>query len=273
MIVRPLAPEDAGLVQPLAARTFDDLAVRQGRPPRVGLPGMAEHYQRVHEHLLRTGAGVGAWDGQALIGAAVSYRRGELWVLALLVVDPERQSLRLGSTLLTAALDTAGGAVRLLHSSRDPRAMRTYARAGFRLLPALRASGLVQLADAPHLVDADPAAAGHLAQDVRLALALGGRALSLPDGQGLAVVTGPASLPQVAVLSAPDRRAAQDLLRGALAAAGPTEVELGPLSPQEDWAVEVALEARLELSPSGPVAVAGLTDPLAGLLPPPAVFI
>ena len=74
-------------------------------------------------------------------------------------------------------------------------------------------------------------------------------------------------------MPAADRQAAQDLLRGALAAAGDRPVDLGPLAPQEDWAVEVAVEARLELAPSGPVAVAGSADPLAGLAPPAAVFI
>lgn len=272
--LRPLTPAHAPLVQPLAARAFDDLATRQGRPTRASLPGVAEHYLAAHEHLLRTGSGLGAWSGDDLVGVALSYRRGATWVLALLVVEPGRQSLRAGSTLLAAALATAEpGDVRMLHCSQDSRALRTYARAGFRLLPALRASGPVQLPDPPVLVDADPATAGELADDVRQAVVLGGRALTLPGGRGLAVVGGPAGHPQVTVLAAPDRAAAQDLLRGALAAAGPGPVEVGPLAPQEDWAVEVALEARLELAPCGPVAVSGLADPLGGLVPPPAVFI
>lgn len=272
----PLTPLDAPLVQPLAARAFDDLAVRQGRPPRASLPGVAEHYLGVHEHLLRTGSGIGAWDGDVLVGVAVSYRRAGTWVLALLVVEPGHQSLRAGSTLLAAALEEAAGAdVRLLHSSQDSRAMRTYSRAGFRLLPALRASGRVQLAGAPEVVDGRPDAAGSaLSDDVRQAVALGGRALALADGrEGLALLTGPPGATQVLVLAAADRHTAQDLLRGTLAATGDAPVELGPLAPQEDWALEVALEARLDLAPSGPVAVAGLADPLAGLAPPPAVFI
>lgn len=277
MRLRALSADDAPLVQPLAGRAFDDLAVRQGREPRASTPEAARHYRAVHAHLLGSGSGTGAFDEDgALLGAALSYRRAQSWVLALLVVEPGRQSLRVGSALLAAALETsAPGDVRLLHCSQDSRAMRTYARAGFRLLPALRASGTVQLADAPAVTDGAADAAGPaLADDVRLVLALGGRVVSLADGRpGLALVSGPPGTPQVTVLAAADRAAAQDLLRGTLAVAGPGPVELGPLVPQENWAVEVALEARLDLAPSGPVAVAGLADPLSGLGPPPAVFI
>lgn len=276
MITRALAPDDAALIQPLAAKAFDDLAVRQGRPPRATLPGMAEHYRSVHEHLLRTGSGIGAYEGDELVGVAVSYRRGRTWVLALLVVEPGRQSLRAGSTLLAAALEgAADDDVRLLHCSQDSRAMRAYSRAGFRLLPALRASGTVRLDAGPEVVDSAPDAAGvDLADDVRRAVALGGRAVALADGRaGLALVTGPPGAKAVVVLAAPDRPTAQDLLRGALAAAGPGPVELGPFAPQEDWAVEVALEARLELTSCGPVAIAGSAEPLGGLGPPPAVFV
>lgn len=278
--IRPLAAPDLPRVQPLAARAFDDVAVRQGRPPRDTTPAAAQHYRRQHEHLAATGRGLGAYAGDDLVGVALSYERERTWVLALLVVEPERQDRGAGSALLRASLEDAA-ALRLLHSSRDPRAMRLYSRAGFRLLPAITATGRVRPPDGvARALDADLAAeldgCRHLLPDLQHVRATGGRVLALADGRrGLAVVTGPEGYPRVAVLGAADELAGQELLRSALAqAAGwPGEVQVGPLAPQEHWAVPVVLEAGLELSPAGPVAVAGLADPLGGLSPPPAVLI
>jgi GNAT superfamily N-acetyltransferase len=279
--VAPLSAAETERVQPLATRAFHDLAVRHGQPPREDGPEVAEHYRRMHAHLRATGSVLGAWDGDDLVGAAVSYERGATWVLALLVVEPGRQSLRAGSTLLAAALRSSQASVRILHASRDARAMRAYAQAGFRLLPALSATGQAHaLRDAPEVADADLSGdlsgCRHLAVDLRHVVASGGRTLVLADGRdGVAVVHGPPGHPYVTVLAAPDATTGRDLLRGALAVAGerPGARALGPLAPQEHWAVEVALEAGLELSPSGPVAVAGVPAPLDGLLPPPAVLI
>ena len=281
--LRPLAVADAAAVQPLAARAFDDLDVRQGRPPRGGTSEVTEYYRRAHEHLVATGSGLGAFDGDALVGAAVSYERAGTWVLALLVVEPGRQSDGTGSTLLREALAGAPP-LRLLHSSRDARAMRAYARAGFRLLPALRASGTPRLeGTAPMARDADAAAVnaagcGHLQGDLDHVVRDGGSVLALADGRrGLAVVHGVPGAPRPGVLTAADDETARDLLRAALRAAadraGEGGVDVGPLAPQEHWAVDVALEARLELTPCGPVAVAGSPDPLVGPCVPPAVFI
>lgn len=282
MILRPLAPQDAEVVGPLAFRAFEDLAVRQNRPPRGSTPQAQASWTRAHAHLLRTGRGIGAYDDDGgLLGVALSYRREATWVLALLVVEPGRQSAGAGSALLREVLREAPPQ-RILHASQDPRAVRAYARAGFRLLPALRASGRPQ-GDGGDLVreadlrrDAGAAGCAHLVEDLAHLVGGGGRVLAAADGRpGLAVVQGAPGFPKATVLAAPDAPTAQDLLRGALAVAGGLEgdVEVGPLAPQEHWAVEVLLDAGLDVAPSGPVAVAGLTDPLAGLQPPPAVYI
>ena len=281
--LRPLAAADAAHVQPLAAEAFDDLAVRLGQPPRAGTGQVREHYRRQHEHLVAHGRPLGAFDGGALVGAALSYERAGTWVLALLVVRPGRQSDGTGSALLRASLEGAPP-LRLLHASRDARAMRAYARAGFRLLPALRASGTPRLqGTGPVVRDADApsvAAAGceHLAVDLEHVVRSGGRVLALADGRaGLALVHGVPGWLHAGVLTAADDDTARDLLRAALrVAAGRADgagVEVGPLAPQEHWAVDVALEARLDLAACGPVALAGAADPLAGPCPPPAVLV
>ena len=277
--LRPLALADVGLVQPLAARAFDDLAVRQGRPPQPSSPEIAAHYRRQHEHLLATGRGVGAFAGDELVGVALSYERGPVWVLALLVVAPGRQSAGTGTALLHAALQGAPRQ-RLLHSSRDPRAMRGYARAGFRLLPSLRASGRPAVAGT-RARDADlerdvPAPWAAFAGDLRHVTAHDGRVLVPDDGRpGLAVVQCAPHTAQVAVLSAQDQDAARALLHAGLgvAAARDVDVEVVAIAPQEHWAVDVVLEAGLELAPSGPVAVAGVEDPLRSPCAPNAELI
>lgn len=278
--VRALSRDDAPLVQPLAARAFDDLAIRQGRAPRESTPAVTRHYLRQHEHLLSTGRGIGAFVGDELVGLALSYERGPLWVLALLVADPEWQGAGTGTALLRASLEGAPP-LRLLHSSRDSRAMRAYAGAGFRLLPALTASGRAQVSTpVAEVLDVDLSgdlgSCRDLAGDLAVVVAQGGQVLALADARpGLVVVSGPVGHPEVTVLSPGGADAGVDLLTAGLARAAdlPGDVQVGPLAPQEHWAVDVLLSARLELSPVGPVAIAGAPDPLGGLTPPPAVFI
>lgn len=274
MRLAPLDPSHTALVQPLAARAFDDLAQRQGRPPEPSSPETERYWRREHEHLLEHGTCLGAFDDDAdddrLLGAALSYARGDLWVLALLVLDPAAQSGGTGSALLRAVLDGAPPR-RLLHASRDERALRAYARAGFRLLPALEAHGTPALSGGPDLVDVEPT--GPLAVDLVHALGAGARLLGLADGRpGQVLLAGPPGTTGVTVLAAPDDATAADLLRGALSLV-PGPVRLAPLAPQEHWAVGVALEAGLALGVTGPVAVAGVADPLAGPTTLQAVYV
>lgn len=265
----PLDGGQAPLVQPLATRAFDDLATRQGRSPEASAPDVAAHYARQRAHLVATGRALAAYDDDRLLGVALSYERAGLWVLALLVVEPASQSSGAGSALLRAALDGAPPR-RMLHASRDERALRAYSRAGFRLLPALEARGTPSTVG-PDLQDAEPD--GPFAVDLVHAVAGGVRLLALADGRpGRVLLAGPASSRRVTVLSAPDDATAADLLRGALALAdGP--VRVAPLAPQEHWAVGVALDAGLVLDVTGPVAVSGVADPLAGPLAVQAVYV
>ena len=151
--------------------------------------------------------------------------------------------------------------------------MRAYSRAGFRLLPALGASG-TSLRARPSRLWSRPSSAPAFAVDEAHLRASGGRAVRLADGRdGVAVVHVVAGRGTgIDVLTAADDATAADLLRGALALVdGPSEV--GPLAPQQHWAFPVLLDAGLSLEVTGPVAVAGVADPLAGPCPPDAVFV
>jgi hypothetical protein len=79
------------------------------------------------------------------------------------------------------------------------------------------------------------------------------------------------------VLTAADPVTARRLLAAALSLGHRhrpgAEAGLGPLVACQDWAVDLGVDLRLTLAPSGPVPVAGIEDPLAGPCLPAAVNI
>ena len=84
-----------------------------------------------------------------------------------------------------------------------------------------------------------------------------------PTGRGylLATRTGPAAL------GATDPATASALLWTALAEAGDEEPTIAWLTGAQQWAIDVALAARLPLRPSGCLAVRGPVGPLTPYLP------
>src|SRR5206468_6710760 len=90
----------------------------------------------------------GSWVADAdgrVVGVALALKRGGMWGLSLLVVDPAVQSKGVGRRLLDAALTYAEpDQPAVILSSRDPRAIHRYASAGFDLYPQMRASGKVE---------------------------------------------------------------------------------------------------------------------------------
>jgi GNAT superfamily N-acetyltransferase len=95
-------------------------------------------------HLLETDAG-GAWvadrDGE-IVGCSLALIREGVWGLSLLVVRPDAQSGGVGRELLARAHEYGDGARGwVVLASRDPRALRSYARLGMHLHPALAARG------------------------------------------------------------------------------------------------------------------------------------
>lgn len=145
--IRPLRANETDLVGPVATRAFDDLMRRQDRPPRTPSDEAAASYRVMHAHLRSTdpdGCLLALADDEP-VGVALSYVRGDLWVLSLLVVDPRHQSTG----------------------------------AGFRLLPAMSAEGVPAVAEAPALVDAP--LDGPLAVDLEQVRATGGSVRCLAD--------------------------------------------------------------------------------------------
>jgi hypothetical protein len=170
---------------------------------------------------------------------------------------------------------TRGG---IILASDDHRAIRTYARAGFHLLPCLGGIGAVRREGIPALpgvrdgddgdlelvaaIDRELRGGAHGA-DVGVMRAHGGQLLVIPD-RGYVIHRGGTPL----LLGARDEATAHTLLWAALAASEPgAEVVCMFLTAQQRWAWEVLVGARLEIWPSGPVCVKGELGTLAPYIP------
>jgi hypothetical protein len=101
-----------------------------------------------------------------------------------------------------------------------------------------------------------------------------GRDLAVPLAHGARLLVyeerafGLARGGQVSLLAARDEEAAQLVLWGLLATAGRgATVSLDSLTAGQDWALPVCLEARLPLSPDGPMFAGGALGPLAPYIP------
>jgi len=268
-----MTDEDVEAVHALSVLTFEDYARRRGEPIPAPPPVDGAHLRI--RHLLATDPG-GCWvaDDGGLAGAALALVREGIWGLSLLVVRPGLQSVGLGRALLDRALahgeGTRGG---IILASSDPRALRAYARAGFALHPTVRATG------SPRGVTADPAVRPFRPEDHGMAAAVDRAVRGAAHGSDLdalmAAGTELLALPgrgyvahrdgAVKLLAAADEAAAAALLRTVLATAGTAEVEW--ITARQQWAVDVALAAHLELEPQSAVFLRGEVGPFTPYLP------
>jgi GNAT superfamily N-acetyltransferase len=275
--VRPLEADDIDPVLDLSVDAFQDLNRRLGDPPEPPGPIAAGRVRM--RRLLATDPG-GAWVAERqgrVVGCSLGILRDGVWGLSLLVVDPDAQSSGLGRELLARAWEYGRDARGwIVLASRDPRALRSYARLGLQLHPALAARGrprrvstppgvrLGTLADLPLAVDVDLAVRGAAhGGDLVALLESGGDLLVLPE-RGYAVVRDGA----IRLLAARDEEGAVALLRGCLAAAGAREASVEWITSAQSWAVAPCLEAGLELRMDlGAVFLAGEVGPFAPYLP------
>jgi GNAT superfamily N-acetyltransferase len=281
--IRPLEPADVHAADAMAWS-----ALREHIPPEFvenadadGEKWRERGRARV-AHLQRTDPG-GAWvadlDGE-VVGLALALVREDVWGLSLFAVKPGLQGQGLGGRVLAPALEYAErcrGAIIL--SSPDPRAMRRYFRAGFRIKPCLAAGGQINrsriperlrsgigatVADRP-VIDAASRHARTASHGPDLdAMLRGGAELLVCEDRGWATHREGSPM----VVAAFDDEAAQDLLWSCLAR-GPAgeSIHVDFVAEHNDWAIRVALDAGLSLSPDGPVFVRGETGPFAPYLP------
>ena len=272
-VVRPLAAGDLPAVAAVGAAAFGF---------EISTPREAERWSGRIAHPFVTdplGGFVAERDGR-VVGAAQVLVRERLWVLSLLVVDPDGQSAGAGRELLAAALrhgacDADAG---LIVSSNDPRALRLYARFGFTLLPTLEAEGVLDRRALPREAagvrqGGDPEALAAISREIRgaphtteLEFALSRGAVLLRQGdRGFAV-----AMPGHAVwlLVARDEETARALLWAALEHAGDSERPLIRwITGDQGWAIDVAVRAGLALRAYGALCVRGRPGPLAPFIP------
>lgn len=275
--VRPLLAADIDAVHEATVGAFQDLNRRFGEPVEPAGP-IAASRVRIGR-LLSTDAG-GAWvaerDGR-VVGCSLALMREGVWGLSLLIVRPEAQSTGVGRELLARAWEYGEGARgRIVLASRDPRALRSYARLGLHLHPAVSARGRARripappevragtIADLPLTLEIDRLVRGAAhGDDIVALLEAGGEMLVLPE-RGYAVVRDGA----VRQLAARDDDSAATLLRACLAGSGAREVGVEWITSLQGWAVAPCLEAGLELRMDlGAVFLGGDVGPFAPYLP------
>jgi GNAT superfamily N-acetyltransferase len=278
-----MKPEDADAVYRTASTALfespeDEERLRRRTPEEV------ENRKARYGHLLRHDPG-GAWvaeDAGRISGVALALVRERVWVLSLFAVDAAHRNTGLGGHLLERAFAYAEGCKgAMIASSQHPAAMRSYARAGFDLHPTLTASGLVRREGIPPglavrdgeeqdlelaaEVDRAVRGAAH-GPDLERMLQTGCRLLiaERPSARGYAAEWN--GSPAVLAATAPD--VARDLLWACLERTPPGEkAEVDWITGSQNWAVPVALEAGLSLSPAGPICTRGDLGPLTPYLP------
>lgn len=279
-LIRPMRLDDVAAAARLTAESFHDLAVRTHRPgspvPVQRDETWAAAWRERTVSLVTTDPG-GCWvaqDDTGTVGIVTSFVREKLWCLATYAVRPGQQGRGVGRPLLEAALWHGRGCLRgMLASSEDPRAVRRYRLAGFSLHPTLAAAGVVDrsvipveervrdagLADRELMDSVDRRTRGAARGDHHDLLARSGHPIvsETSSGSGYAYVEASGG---VAALAATDRRTATRLLWAALATStGP--VDLTHLTPANEWALDVALAARLEVRTAGYLALRGMRPP------------
>jgi predicted N-acetyltransferase YhbS len=279
--IRPMALGDMVGVERVVSAAAEQLDRQGGREPETPTPEQREYFLSGMRRFVERDP-EGAWvaaEGESVVGMATAIRRDSFWGLSMLFVDPTRQTQGLGRRLVDAALASAAGAeVRMILSSSDPRALRRYALADLAIHPTVEARGAIDLRAIPDelstrsgdagdlelVASVDAGLRGSRAEDVEYLLGAGARIHVIERGAARGFVVHRHK--RVLMLGATDDAAASELFWAFLAEAG-AEAEIWGLTARQNWAVRVALAARLEVSPSGAVFLAGREHPPGPWLP------
>jgi GNAT superfamily N-acetyltransferase len=240
----------------------------------------ARQHARIR-HLLSTdpdGAWVAECDGR-VEGVALALIREGVWGFSLFGVADALQGRGVGRELFARCWDYGAGARgHIILSTTNPQAMGIYARSGLPIRPCVAAAGIPDLTRAPDvdevvaageeglpLADAigrELRGAGH-GRDLPVPMAHGARLLVFED-RAFAV----ARDSNLIMLGARDVEAARHVLWAVLVGAGPgATVNVDFLTAGQDWALPVCLDARLALSPDGPMFAGGTLGPLRPYIP------
>lgn len=263
--IRSLRDDDVAAAQLTAYHSLRNAGLAYGwETPELDDDVRARGQRRIRHAAQHDSEGAFVADrGGEIVGVSLATRRGPLWFLSLLAVATDVQSQGVGRRLLDASLSTFDK-VGMLCASSDPKALRRYRRAGFDLVPAYVAEGVVDRSLLPssngvregsfdddrdfvEAVASEQRGAPH-GPDLDYFAQMGNRLFVIDTTRGRGyVVTGPYG---VSVLGATMPDAAAAVLWTALAEAT-KPVELLWLSRDQQWAIDVALDARLSVKPGG----------------------
>jgi GNAT superfamily N-acetyltransferase len=240
----------------------------------------ARQHARIR-HLLNTdprGSWVAEHEGR-VAGVALALIREGVWGFSLFGVAEALQGRGVGRELFARCWEYGSGARgHIVLSTTNPQAMGIYAHTGVPIRPCVAAAGIPDLSRAPavdDVVDAGEAGialadaigrelrgAGH-GRDLPVPMAHGARLLMYED-RAFALARGS----NLIALGARDDEAARHMLWAYFVAAGPgATVNVDFLTAGQDWALPVCLDARLALSPDGPMFAGGALGPLAPYIP------
>jgi GNAT superfamily N-acetyltransferase len=275
VVIRPMREEDAGDADRVCAEVL-----YSPFPGEDELVRAARQHARIR-HLVTTDPG-GCWvaelDGRVQ-GVGLALLREGVWGFSLFGVAEALQGRGVGRELFARCwaygADARG---HIVLSSTNPAAMGIYARTGLPVRPCLAAAGIPDLSRAPELDGVEDAGeagipvadaigrelrgAGH-GRDLPVPMAHGARLLLYQD-RAFALARGG----NIIMAGARDEDAAQRVLWALFAAAGPgATVNVDFLTAGQDWALPVCLDARLALSPDGPMFAGGALGPMTPYIP------
>ena len=273
--IRPMRDEDVADADRVCAEVL-----------YVTFPGEEEAVRAARQHarirhLLETDPG-GCWvaehDGR-VEGVGLALIREGVWGFSLFGVAEQLQGRRVGRELFERCWAYGAGARgHLILSTTNPTAMGIYARTGLPIRPCVALGGIPDLERAPAVDGVEDAGeagipladaigrelrgAGH-GRDLPVPMAHGGRLLVFED-RAFALARGG----NIVMLGARDEAAAQRMLWALFVSAGPgATVNVDFITAGQDWALPVCLDARLQLSPDGPMFAGGGLGPLAPYIP------
>lgn len=252
MTLRPLLPSDVVVAREVTHRALRSIGLDAEDPT----PEQIARGEARIAHLQQTdpdSAWVAEIDGE-VVGCSLALVREGMWFLSLLMVDATHHSKGLGKQLLDASLQTATDRSWIL-ATVDPAALRRYRRAGFDLIPCLTSSGTVERSLIPTTSVRETTWAEHgdlvddvcrkvrgagVREDLGYLERMGNRLFV--NERGYAILR-PAGLVSLGAL---DEASAADLLWTVIAES-PEPVEIDWLTYNQQWAIDVCLDARLPL--------------------------
>ena len=271
--------DDVNLVDEVWRAAFMPLMADRPKPamPRTEREQQAD-LTRFH-HLVSTDpSGVFvATDAERIVGICQSSRRGSVFLLSRLGVEPEYQDRKIGRELFARALSCADDAdEQFIFTSRDPRAIHTYVREGFILHPCIqligRAHELETAAsirpesseDIDLIVAVDQKLRGISRRvDLQLWFDLGADVLIDEDG-GYLMFNGTRLLSLCAI----SRDIATRLLTAALGGAfGHGPIEANWIVQEQQWAIDSAIESRASIAIRGAILTRNVNSFVVPYLP------